>query len=406
MTSRHDDLLVVGGGLMGLSCALAASERGMTVRLVEAETLARHASSASAGGVRSLNRHPAEIPLARAALPMWATLAERVGQDCGFRPVGQIRVAEDEAAMAALERRAALVEGLGYRHERLLSSAELRRRVPAIAAHCRGALAVDDDGFADPLASVHALHACARRHGVAIEERTRIVDVSARGEGLRLDGIGPAGPISYHATRCVNAAGAWAAPLASLAGDEVPMRAVALQMSVSAPVRPFLDVVLGSEGRKLSLKQSAAGALVIGGGYEGRLVERSPDGESGRGPSGHVVHSLLARNLAAAVSLFPELDSVRVVRTWAGLEGVTADGLPVIGTSTGLPALVHAFGFSAHGFALVPLVGTLMADLLEGREPAPALDAFAPDRFASARRTDASAGATYDNSGTDSEEAA
>ncbi len=381
MTPRVD-VIVVGGGLMGLACALALRERGMTVRIVEAETVARHASSASAGGVRSLNRHPAEIPLARAALPLWATLHARVGHDCGFRASGQVRVAEDAAAMDALERRAALVEGLGHRHERLLSAGGLRRRVPGIAPHCRGALTVDDDGFADPLATVHALHARLRQLGTGIDERTRIVGLEAGDDGVRLDGVGLAGPVEYRAGRCVNAAGAWGGALTSLAGDGVPIRTAALQMSVTAPVARFLEPVLGSEGRKLSLKQTDAGALVIGGGYEGVVVDRPGDAERGAaGPSGHVEQALLARNLAAATSLFPHLASARVVRAWAGLEGMIADGLPVIGASPGCPCLVHAFGFSAHGFALVPLVGDLVADLLEGREPALDVRAFAADRF-------------------------
>jgi len=375
------DLIVVGGGLMGLSCALAARERGMTVRIVEAETVARHASSASAGGVRSLNRHPAEIPLARAALPLWSRMAVRLGRDCGFRLVGQVRVAEDGAAMEVLARRAALLEGLGHDHERLLSASELRRRVPGIAAHCQGALAVDDDGFADPLATVHALRAKAREIGVTIDERTRIVGLEAWSEGVELDGLGPAGRIRYRAGRCVNAAGAWGGALAGLAGDGVPIRTAALQMSVTAPMPRFVEPVLGSEGRKLSLKQTRAGALVIGGGHEGHVTERSMDVRSGAGATGHVEPTLLARNLAAAVSLFPHIASARIVRTWAGLEGMIEDGLPVIGASPGSPAVVHAFGFSAHGFALVPLVGDLVADLLEGRAPTPALHAFTARRF-------------------------
>lgn len=374
------DVVVVGAGLMGLSCALAARERGMDVLVVEAESVARHASSASAGGVRSLNRHPAEIPLVRAALPLWAAMAAWVGDDCGFRATGQVRVAEDDAALAALERRAALVADLGHEHERLLSAGELRRRVPGIAPHCKGALAVDDDGFADPLATVHALRARLDRLGVAIVERTRVVGVASAGDGVTLDAVGPGGPVLCRARRCVNAAGAWGGELAALAGDGVPVRTAALQMSVTAPVRGFLEPVLGSEGRRLSLKQSRAGALVIGGGYEGRVAR----GAAG-GVSGQVDRSLLAANLATAVSLFPHLASARIVRTWAGLEGMTADGLPVIGPSRAHPALVHAFGFSAHGFALVPLVGPLVADLIEGRVPAHDVEAFGAGRFVDTR---------------------
>ena len=114
------DLVVIGGGLIGLACAFEARRAGLGVLLLERDTCGRHASSASAGGVRSLNRDPAEIPLARAALPLWAGLAERLGADVGFAASGQIRVAEDEAALAALEARATRTRSAGWTHERMI----------------------------------------------------------------------------------------------------------------------------------------------------------------------------------------------------------------------------------------------------------------------------------------------
>ena len=386
--SRGSDLVVIGGGLIGLSCALAARRRGLSVRLLEAERCARHASSASAGGVRSLNRHPAEIPLARAALPLWGRMREQVGDDCGFRVSGQLRVAEDETALAALERRRSRVRALGHEHETLLSARELRARVPALAGHCLGALAVEDDGFADPLASVHAYRRQARRSGVVLEEGVRVIGLGHEGAGLRLEHLGPNGHGTTRAGACVNAAGAWGGALARLAGETVPIRTAALQMIVTAPLPAFLAPVIGSEGRKLSLKQSAAGALVVGGGHEGRVVT------GGHGSArGEVVAARVAENLANAVALFPRLVRARVVRTWTGLEGMLEDGLPVLGPSATLPGLVHAFGFSAHGFALVPLIGPLVADLVEGRAPTLSLEAFRPTRFQcpDARRREAAA---------------
>jgi len=373
------DLIIVGAGLIGLSCAIAARERGMDVVLIEAGTVGRQASSASAGGVRSLNRHPAEIPLVRAALPLWATLSARLGRDCGFRASGQVRVAEDEIAMAALEARATRVHDLGHRHERLLSSGELANRVPGIAPHCRGALAVEDDGFADPLATVHALREHARRLGVRLIERTRVVGLDDLGQAVVWNAVGPDGPVTYRARHGVNAAGAWGGSLAEMVGDRVPIRTAALQMSVSAPLAHFLAPVLGSEGRKLSLKQTAGGALVIGGGYEGTVGHEASGAAGGR-----IDPSLLAENLAAAVSLFPQVASGRIVRTWTGLEGMVVDGLPAIGPSGEHPSLVHAFGFSAHGFALVPLIGTLVTDLIEGRASEHDITPLDPRRFAQA----------------------
>ena len=354
------DLLVVGGGLIGLSVALAARGRGMSVLVLERETVGRHASFASAGGVRSLNRHPAEIPLVRAALPLWDELAARLGRDVGFRRSGQLRVAEDAAALEALEARAARTRALGHDHERIVARAELALRLSALAPHCVGALAVDDDGFADPLATTHAYRAAVIREDVEIREGAAVEALDGT-TALTDRGELQAGAV-------VNAAGAWGG---ALAPEAVPIRAVALQMTVTAPVPPFVGPVVGAEGRKLSLKQTAAGAVVIGGGFEGRV-------EAAR--RGRIDRARAAENLANAARLFPGLATARVVRMWAGIEGMVADGLPVLGSSR-VPGLIHAFGFSAHGFALAPLVGLLVADMLEGRPTNLPLAPFAPDRF-------------------------
>ena len=364
-TDVTPDLLVVGGGLIGLSVALAARGRGMSVTVLEREGVGRHASSASAGGVRSLNRHPAEIPLARAALPLWDELAARLGRDCGFRRTGQVRVALDAAGLEALEARAALARSLGHEHERMVGRGTLAARIPALSRACLGALAVEDDGFADPLATVHAYRAAVLRAGVEIREGVAVRAVG--GGGAETD----RGEV--RAGRVVNAAGAWGG---ALAPEAVPIRAAALQMTVTAPVEPFVSPVLGAQGRKLSLKQTGAGAVVIGGGFEGRVDEAARRGRPDP--------ALAAENLRNAVALFPHLAGARILRMWAGLEGMVADGLPVLGPSR-VPGLVYAFGFSAHGFALAPLVGPLVADMLEGRPTNLPLAPFAPGRFEAGR---------------------
>lgn len=373
MSAARFDLIVIGGGLIGLSVATTAASRGMQVCLLEAETCGRHASSASAGGVRSLGRHPAEIPLARAALPLWRGLADALGADCGFKASTQVRVAEDADAMHALEQRAETTRSMGYDHERLIGPDAVRNRIPAIADHCRGALVVEDDGFADPLACLRAYRRRAAALGVVLHEGTPVQAIASGGtNGLAVET--PTG--SFFASHCVNAAGAWGAGLAATLGDPVPLDRVALQMIVTAPVAPFVAPVVGTEGRKLSLKQTAAGAVVIGGGYKGTVITRADGTDRGR-PGARTI----AENLANAVRLFPHLADARLVRSWAGLEGIVADGLPVIGPSRTLPGLVHAFGFSAHGFALSPLIGPLVADLLDGRPGNLSLAAFAVDRF-------------------------
>ena len=89
----------------------------------------------------------------------------------------------------------------------------------------------------------------------------------------------------------------------------------------------------------------------------------------------------------AFAALFPQLGDVRVVRFWAGIEGVMPDGVPVIGPSAKAPDAYHAFGFSAHGFQLAPVVGQILADLVcNGRTDMP-IAPFRIDRFNTADPT-------------------
>ncbi len=368
--SPDADLIVVGGGLMGLSAALHAAKAGLAVVVVERDWPGRHASGANAGGVRSLNRHDAEIPLARAAVGMWREIEALVDDDCGFAASGQVRVAEDDAQAELLQARVARLEAMGYDHERWIDRAELGARVPAIAQHCTGAICVDDDGHADPQRTTRAFAAAVQQAGVAIEAGVTALAIEPGGGALAVS----TATGRLVAPLVVNAAGAWGAGLAGCLGDLVPLRPVALQMVVTERLAPFVRPVIGSAGRQLSFKQVPTGQVVIGGGFEG--IADAATGLS------RLDHPALAQNVANARALFPgPLADARILRAWAGIEGVTADGLPVIDRSRAHPGLVHAFGFSAHGFALSPLVGRLVVDLLLDRPSNLDLQPFRLDRF-------------------------
>jgi len=129
------DTIVVGGGLHGLSTALHLARRGQRVLVLEAGRVGAHASGYSAGGVRTLGRHPAEVPLALEALAQWHGIAAMLGDDCGFRAVGQVKVAETADELAGLEHRAATMRARGWTHEAMVDAAGLRRILPAVTPH-------------------------------------------------------------------------------------------------------------------------------------------------------------------------------------------------------------------------------------------------------------------------------
>jgi sarcosine oxidase subunit beta len=373
MSTGEFDVAVIGGGLHGLSAALHLARAGRNVAVLERRWTGRHASGATAAGVRTLNRDTAEIPISLESMEMWRDMTSIVGDDCGFKANGQLRVAETAEHMPDLIRREARVRELGYTHEEIIDAAELRRLVPALSSHCLGALIARRDGAADPHRTIAAFRRACETAGVAIIEGCGLEAAERRGDSWDLI----CGPRRFRAPAVVNAAGAWAAHVAGLFGDEIDLGVRASMMIATERVAPLLKPVVSVVGRALSFKQSDQGTLVIGGGLQGSA---SLDEESS------AVHfAELAKGARAANDLFPAVRGVRIARCWTGIEAQTRDHRPVIGASPDAQGLFHTFGYSGHGFQLVPVVGAIMADLVTQGKTSRSIEAFAPQRLMTGR---------------------
>jgi len=364
------DVIIVGGGLQGLSTAVHLARRGISVRLLEAEYCGRHSSGVNAGGVRTLGRHLAEIPLALAARDrIWHHLEAFVGHDGGFVPSGQLQVCENEADVKAAQERIALLESLGHTHETWADQALVRELVPSISPHVVGGIWVKDDGYAYPYHVVTAFRQSAEAAGAQILEKTPVHKVTRDGGVWKVQTRHE----TYEAPILVNTAGAWAGDLARQVGDEVPIFADGLMLMVTQRMAPFVKPVLGAMGRALSFKQYANGTVVIGGS-----LRCDADATTRQAP----VDLASMRSSAITVTdLFPHLRNMQIVRAWAGVEGFLPDHIPVIGPSIASPGVFHAFGFSAHGFELSPIIGEIMADLIQHGTTALPIEPFRINRF-------------------------
>ena len=381
MTVRTD-VIVIGAGIHGCSAALHLALRGANVDVIEKDTAGRHASGVNAGGVRTLARDAAEIPLALAALEMWHRISDLVHDSCDFQASAQIMVAETGADMRRLEARRAELERLGFRHEELVDRAELRNLLPAVSDHCLGGLIARRDGHANPYRTVTAFRRRAAALGARFHEGHPAEAVERSGRGWRIR----TWQRTFDAAALVNCGGAWGDRIAAMLGDRVRLEAVAPMMIVTERMPRFVEPVVLGSGRALSLKQSANGTVLIGGG---RLGPADRD----RGVAG-LDFGGLAASARTAQDIFPCLSRAHVVRCWSGIEGRTPDALPVIGPSPSAPGAYHAFGFSLHGFQLGPIVGRVIADLvLDGRTEFP-LAPLGVERFTISADTP-----LHDNSG-------
>lgn len=368
-TGNHTaDVIVIGGGLHGCATALHLARAGVSALVVEKDYVGRHASSANAGGVRRLGRAFPEIPLAEAALASWHHIRELVDDDCGFAASCQVKVAETEAELHALRSRREKVRELGYEHEEIIDQDELRELLPAIAPHCVGGMVVHGDGHANPFLTVQAFKRKTLALGVDIHEHTAVETIERSASVWR---VGTARGV-LESPVLVNCAGAWGGRVAAMLGERVPIALEAFMLMITAPVQRFVEPVVGAQGRMLSFKQFDNGTVLIGGGHQGRA-----EPEHSRT---HLDFGELATSAATAASLFPGLRGVPIVRCWAGIEGEIPDGIPVIGASAAEGAY-HGFGFCGHGFALSPLVGRIIADLIVHDATDLPIDPFHLSRF-------------------------
>jgi sarcosine oxidase subunit beta len=367
-TAVTADAIIAGAGLHGLSTAIHLANAGLQVLVLEKERVGRHASSANAGGVRRLGRALPEIPLAVAALEQWHNIEELVADDCGFKESVQIKVAENQVELMALEQRSQNLRNAGFIHEEIIDARKLFTLLPQVAPHCVGGMLVRGDGHADPFVTVQAFYRKALSLGVQILEHTPVTQITRQRNNWMIT----ADSQLVEAPNFINAAGAWGGMIAKMMGDVVPIEAKGLMLMITERIKPFLTGVVGAQGRALSFKQFDNGTVLIGGAYEGKADTRT-------GKTTLNIRELSA-NARAAAEIFPLMHNARVTRAWAGIEGTTPDRLPIIGQSSQNGGY-HLFGFSAHGFALSPIGGRIIADLICAQKKRWPIDAFSPLRF-------------------------
>ena len=358
MTLSHTspDVVVIGGGLAGLTSAWRAAQRGASVVLLERGELAGQASRAAAGmlapaaeadlGERSL------LALGLRAAHAWPAFAGELG-DVGYRRCGTLMVARDADEAAALERELGFRAQLGVPMTRLRPS-EARRLEPALAPTLRLALEAPDDHVADPRLLAPALADAARRAGAVLRTGTEVAAVR-RGE------VELAGGETIRAHDVVVAAGAWAG---ELAGARVrPLKGQILRLR--DPEGPgLLERVVRWEGGYLVPR--GTGRYVLGATMEDKGFDTS------------VTAGGVWELLRDASELVPGVLELELEETFAGLRPTTPDNTPLIGRSE-RTGLVFATGHHRNGVLLASITGDLVADALAGAPPEAGL---APDRFA------------------------
>jgi len=367
---RNVDIAIVGGGIVGASCAYFLAERAADVLLLETGRIGREASGVNAGGVRQQARALPEMPLALESVGLWADLERRLEAPLEYERCGDLRIVESVEDAKRLQAVAARERETGLTLE-WVEGAALRALVPGIAPGVLGGTFCPTGGQANPLRVAPTIGRRARDLGAVVWEGCPVRTLSRDGEGFVLDSAHG----RVYAGRVVLAAGAWTPLVAQGLGLDVPIALFVPQMQATAPLPPVLRTVLLGFTRKLSMKQTRSGAVLVGGGKRGwgDLVTRA---------KGLAAESMRL-GAVDAVGVLPLLGRAETTRTWVGLEGLTPDEMPVIDCLE-TDRVYAAAGFCGHGFAIGPVAGRLLAEWLLDGKPSMDVSAFRLDRFRAA----------------------
>lgn len=377
------DVVIVGGGISGVSAAYEIARAGHSVTLLEARRLAAMASGWTLGGVRQSGRDPAELPLAQAAVKRWGGLDAELEAPTGYRRQGNLRLARTEAEVEVIRKLVEQQSSLGLTIEYLPDNAAIRAIAPAIGPDILAGSFCPGDGHADPVPAVRAYAEAARRHGAIIRECVSVRALTHSGN--RITGVETQAGKSIAAGRVILATGIHAPELLTPLGLSLPLIIRLVCVMQSVPLPPLLAPVFGVANADCAGRQEIDGRLRVTTGIGEWPHDPRSWTEAALAPRSRDVMALIERT----TKVLPALADAGIARLWGGLIDLTPDALPAIDAETGIDGLVVAAGFSGHGFGIGPVTGEILADLALSRRSRFDLSPFRLSRFAEHRNAPA-----------------
>lgn len=414
------DVVVIGGGVIGVMTAWYLAEKGLRVTLCEKGRIAGEQSSRNWGWVRQQGRDPAELPIMVESLSIWKTLAQEFGDALGFRQEGVLYLAKTEKEIAGFEDWLVHAKAHGL-DTHLLGAGAVAERVKGAEKAWKGGLFTPSDARAEPWAAVPLLAQGAVTRGAVIVEHcaVRALDIA----GGKVAGVvTEQGRIACD--QVVLAGGAWSALFARAHGVALPQLAVKATVMATAPLPEVFAGNAADDDFAFRRRQDGGYTLAPGAAHDffigpdafrnfglylpvlkkdfrsTRFHYTAPEGypDAWRTPrrwspdtpspfeARRVLNPAPSRRIVAEVSkqfahTFPGLGRPQLVAAWAGMIDTMPDVVPVVDRVAQLPGLVIATGMSGHGFGIGPGMGRVVADLVAGAAVGHDLARFRLARF-------------------------
>lgn len=414
------DVVVVGGGVIGVMTAWFLAEKGLRVLICEKGRIAGEQSSRNWGWVRQQGRDPAELPISVESLAIWQDLVRELGEGLGFRQTGVMYLADTPAEVEGFEHW--LTHARAHNLDsRMLSRDEIARMIPGHSGHWPGGLWTASDARAEPWTAVPQMAMGAVRRGVVIRENcaARALDIAA---GRIAGVVTEAGRVAC--AQVVVAAGAWSRLFLGPHGVRFPQLSVLASVAETGPMPQVFDGA-AADGTFAFRRRADGGYTIAPGSHHDFFVGRDafasfgpylpvlkrdlrstrfrlaapkgfPDawGQARRWsadePSPFEAMRILnpAPNMAtlsrvqdAFARALPGLGRPPLRSAWAGMIDTLPDVVPIVDRVASVPGLVLATGMCGHGFGIGPGMGRVIASLVAGEAPGHDLSRFRLSRF-------------------------
>ncbi len=416
---RQSDVVIIGGGIIGVATALFLAEKGIAVTVCEKGSIGGEQSSRNWGWCRTMGRDKGEIPLALESLRLWRDMNHRTSRETGFRQPGIMYLCETARDVAAQE--AWIGQARDYQVDaHLLRGVALEHTMPGAGAAFTAGLHTPSDGRAEPAIAVPAMAEAARDRGAVILTNCAVRGVE-RTAGRISGVVTEKGRIACPSV--VLAGGAWSRLFAGNAGLDLPQLKIlgsvfrtrplsgAPEITAAGSVFAFrkrLDGGYSIARRNANTAEITPDHFRLLSDFLPRLINNRNEIRLRIGTRSweelrtrrtwtldeatpfEVVRVLdpkpnagvLRQARTVLARAFPAFARMEVAESWAGLMDVTPDAVPVIDRVSHMPGFYVATGFSGHGFGIGPGAGRLMADIVAGDPPVVDPGPFRLARFA------------------------
>ena len=372
LKSRYD-VVIVGGGSHGLATAYyLAKNHGITdVAILEKSYIGSGAAGRNTTIIRSNYRTPEGAAFYQQSVKLYEGLSIDLDFNLLFSQQGHLTLAHSDRALNTMTERAEVNQLLGI-DSRVIGPDEIARLCPELDLSDRptwpilAALHHPRGGIIRHDAVVWGLARGADRRGVEIHPYTEVTGFE-RSNGRVTAVETTRGRVE--AGVVVSAVAGWSSLVGELAGVPLPITTHILQAFVTEPVKPFLDVVIVSAQMHVYVSQTDRGEFLIGAEIEPYTTYK-----------GTGTFSFLEVSARHVLELFPQLENLKVLRTWTGLCDLSPDYSPILG-ATEVDNFHVSAGWGTYGFKAAPIVGTTLAELIAtGKTPA-LIEPFALERF-------------------------